>query len=468
MTTRSALPGAAVQTLREAIAGSVLASGDAGYDETRSVWNGRFDRRPDVIVRCRTAEDVGRAVNFARDLGLPISVRGGGHSYAGKTVDNGGLLVDLSLMKTIHIDADGRTVDVGAGVTCGELDQATQEHGLATPLPTVSSVGVAGAALGGGSGYLSRKYGLTLDNLISVDLVTADGRQLRASEEFHADLFWAIRGAGANFGVATSMRLRLHKVGPEVLAGQIIYPFNRAGELLRFFRGYMAEAADEFQCYPFMFRIPPIEAFPERYHGQPALDFVLCHLDPEAADVVQPLRALGEPILDAVGPLAYTAVQQGFDANLPKGQRYFSRAHDLDGLSDAAIDAVTEHVQDMQGALSVAYFEPLGGAVGRVDPTATPFAGRTTSCGFHVLGGWMDPADDEAVMRWARTFHQALAPCATGGVYVNVLGDGEDDRVAAAYGGNYPRLVELKTKWDPDNLFRMNCNIKPRFSQEPG
>jgi FAD/FMN-containing dehydrogenase len=453
-----------VRALRDAIDGSVLVSGDVGYDEARSVWNGRFDRRPDMIVRCRGASEVGRVVDVARAQGLPISVKGGGHSYAGKTMGDGGLLIDLSLMKAIRIDAQTRTAEVEAGVTCGELDQAAQQHGLATPLPTVSSVGVAGAALGGGSGYLSPKYGLTLDNLLSVELVTADGRQRRASEEDHPDLFWALRGAGANFGVATSLRLRLHEVGPEVLAGQIIYPFDEAGALLRSFRDYMAQAPDALQCYPFMFRIPPIEAFPKRYHGQPALDFVLCHLDPDAARVVQPLRTLGQPILDVVGPLAYTDVQRGFDANLPKGQRYFSRAHDLDVLSDAAIDTVTMHVREMPGAFSAAYFDPVGGATGRVDPSATSFGGRTASYGFHVLAGWMDAAEDGAVIRWARTFHDAMATYATGGVYVNVLGDDEDDRVPAAYGDNYPRLLELKSTWDPANLFRMNYNIKPPSS----
>ncbi|HUE86508.1 MAG TPA: FAD-binding oxidoreductase [Vicinamibacterales bacterium] len=450
-----------VQRLRKTIDGKVLAPGDTGYDEARRVWNARFDRRPDLIVQCRTGGDVERAVTLARERGLPISVKGGGHSYAGTSVGDGGLLVDLSLMKAIRIDAQARTVDVEAGVTCAELDQATQEHGLATPLPTVSSVGVAGAALGGGSGYLSRTHGLTLDNLLSVDLVTADGRALRASEADDTDLFWAIRGAGPNFGIATSLRLRLHRIGPQVLAGQIIYPFDKADKLLRSFRDYMAEAPDMLQCYPFMFRIPPLAAFPARFHGQPALDFVLCHLDPEAADVVQPLRALAEPILDAVGPLAYTEVQKAFDASLPRGQRYFSRGHDLEQLSDAAIDTATTHAQHMQGSFTAAYFDPGGGAIGRVDPSATPFAGRTAPYAFHVVAGWVDAADDETVMRWARTVHEAMAPMATGGVYVNVLGDDEDDRVPAAFGDNYSRLVALKTRWDPDNIFRMNHNIVP-------
>lgn len=449
------------QKLARQVQGQVLDSNDDGFDEARSVSNGRFDRRPDIIVRCRDAHDVRTAVDFARQEGLTLSVKGGGHSYAGNTVADGGLLIDLSLMKAVRVDVDSATATVQPGVTCGEFDQATQEHGLATPVPTVSSVGVAGAALGGGSGYLSRKYGLALDNLVAVDVVTADGHRVRASEHEHPGLFWALRGAGANFGIATSLRFRLHKVGPEVLAGQIIYPFDNAVELLRFFRDFMAAAPDGFQCYPFIIRIPPIEPFPERYHGRLALDFVVYHIDPDAADFVQPLRELGETILDIVGPLTYTAVQQTFDEGLPKGQRYYSKAHYLDELSDASIDVITAQALDMQGAFTVAYLEPLGGAIGRVDPSATAFGERNASYSFHILAGWMEAADDERVMTWARGFHDAMVPHATGGVYVNLLGDDEDDRVPAAYGDNYPRLVELKTRWDPGNLFRMNHNIKP-------
>jgi FAD/FMN-containing dehydrogenase len=364
-------------------------------------------------------------------------------------------------MKAIRVDVESRTAIVQPGVTCGELDRATQEHGLATPSPTVSSVGVAGAALGGGTGYITRKYGLALDNLLSADIVAADGRQLRASEEEHPDLFWALRGAGANFGVATSLEFRLHEVGPEVLAGQIIYPFDTGGELLRFFRGFMAAAPEGFQCYPFMIRIPPLEHFPERLHGHSALDFVVFHIDPDAADFVQPLRELGETILDVVGPLSYTAVQQSFDAGLPRGQRYYSRAHYLDELSDASIDTIVAHVSEMQGAFTAAYLEPLGGAIERVDPSATAFGERRAGYSFHVIGGWMNAADDDRTIAWAHTFHDAMLPYATGGVYVNLLGDDEEDRVPAAYGLNHQRLVELKTKWDPGNLFCMNHNIKP-------
>lgn len=449
------------EDLDRQVAGQLLKHGDEGFDEARSVWNVRLDRRPDVIVRCRSADDVKACVAFARAEGARLSVKGGGHSYAANTVGDGGVLVDLTPLKEVKVDVQAGIAVVEPGVTCGELDRATAEHGLATPLPTVSSVGVGGAALGGGSGYLSRKYGLTLDNLVSVDLVTADGRLLRASENEHPDLFWAVRGAGANFGVATSLRFRLHEVARKVLAGQIVYPFDNAGELLRFFREYMSNAPEQFQCYPFMFRIPPIEPFPAEFHGQPALDFVLAHLDPEAAEFVQPLRGLGETILDAVGPLPYTDVQQSFDAGLPQGQRYYSKAHYLDELSDAAIDTITAHVPEMQGEFTVAYLEPLGGAIETVDSSATAFAGRDARYSFHILAGWTDAAGDDAVMSWARGFHDAMERHATGGVYVNLLADDESGRVPSAYGGNYERLRKLKAEWDPDNVFRMNHNIEP-------
>lgn len=447
--------------LAESIEGELLQPESPGFDEARALWNVRFDRRPDLIARCKDAADVTVAIGFALSEGLTVAVKGGGHSYAANSVSDGGLLIDLSGMKSIQVDAGSRTAVVDGGVLCGELDAATQEHGLATPLPTVSSVGVAGGALGGGSGYLSRKYGLAADNVISVNVVTADGAQVRAAEDEHSDLFWALRGGGGNFGVATSLELRLHQVGPEVLSGQIVYPFEDAGSMLRFFREFMANAPDEFQCYPFIFRVPPIELFPENTHGLPVLDFVLFHEDPEAVDFVRPLRELGEPILDFVARAPYVQVQQGFDANLPKGQRYYSKAHNLAEISDGAIETVVELVPSMQGAFTAAYFEPLGGAVGRVNTSATAYAGRRAAYGFHCLAGWIDSAEDESVMAWASEFHSAMAAHSTGGVYVNLIADDEADRVPAAYGDNYGRLADLKKRWDPRNLFRHNHNIPP-------
>ncbi len=443
------------------ITGDVLSPEAPGYDEARSMWNARFDHRPDVIARCTDASDVAAALEHARSNGLRVSVKGGGHSYAAKSVADGGLLIDLSPMKSVDVDPGARAVTIGAGVTCSELDAATQEHGLATPTPTVSSVAVGGAALGGGGGYLSRKYGLTIDNVLSAKVVTADGREVTSSPSEHPDLFWALRGGGGNFGVVTALQLRLHEVGPQVLSGQVIYPFDQAARLLRSFRDFMAAAPEELQVYPFMFRIPPIDAFPAELHGAPVIDFIICHQDPGAIDVVRPLRELGETILDAVAPAAYVQVQQGFDANLPGGQRYYSKAHDLAALTDAVIDTVVGRVPEMRGAFTAVYFDPGGGAIAQIDGSATAYAGRDAPYGFHILAGWTDPTEDASVMGWAADFHAAMAAHATGGVYVNLLADDERDRVPAAYGANYARLTELKRTWDPRNVFRSNHNIPP-------
>lgn len=446
--------------LAETLTGRALEPGDEGYDEARSVWNARFDRRPDVIARCLDADDVAAAVRWARSDDVQLSVKGGGHSYAGNTVAEGGLLIDLSPVRDIHVDADARTASVGAGVTWRELDAATQEHGLATTGVTASSVGVAGSTLGGGTGYLSPAFGNAIDNLLSVDLVTADGQTVRASEDENPELFWAVRGAGANFGVATRFEFRLHEVGPEVLAGQIIYPFDDAEGLLRFADGFIDGAPAELQCLPFTFRVPPIDLFPEQHHGDPVLDFVVFHLDPDADDDVQPLRDLGEPILDAVGPMPYVEAQQAFDANLPAGQRYYSKAHDLAELSGEAIETFTAHVRRMAGPLSIAYLEPRRGAVSHVNDEETAAGGRDAAYSCHVLAGWMEADNDGSVMDWAQDFHEAMAAHATGGVYVNLIAEDEPDRVPAAF-SDPERLRRLKAEWDPDNVFRNNHNIEP-------
>jgi FAD/FMN-containing dehydrogenase len=302
---------------------------------------------------------------------------------------------------------------------------------------------------------------LLADNVISCDVVTADRRQLTVSEKTEADLFWALRGGGGNFGVVTSATLALHEVGPSVLSGQIIYPFDNARQMLRAFRSIIKDAPDDFQCYPFMFRVPPIEPFPEETHGTPVLDFVVFHIDPDATDSIQPLREFGEPMLDFVAPTPYADVQQTFDANLPKGNRYYSKAHNLESISDNVIDVVVDFVPRMKGEFTACYFEPLGGAVGRRGVSDTPYAGRQAAAGFHCLAGWIDESQDEDVMSWASAFHQAVEPHATGGVYVNLIADDEEDRIAAAYGPNYERLVSLKDKWDADNMFRNNYNIRP-------
>lgn len=450
-----------LEVLAKSVTGNVLVPGDDGFEEARSTWNVRFDRRPDVIVRCEGAGDVKAAVDFARDRDLLLSVKGGGHAYAANTVGDGGLLIDLSQMNVVHIDPEASIARVGPGATWGEFNENAEAFGLATPGGTVSTVGVAGLTLGGGSGYLSRRFGLTLDNLLSCEVVTADGRLLRASETENPDLFWGLRGGGGNFGIVTLFEFRLHKVGPEVLAGQIVHRFEDAGEVLRLYRDYMAEAPEELQCYAFVLRVPAIDAFPKTFHGELAIDLVVCYSGADGEAVIQPLLDFGDPILTAVGPQPYTVLTQAFDAGLPAGQRYDSRTHYMAGISDEAIETFIGGIGALPGAFSVVYFGWEGGAIGRVDPAATSFFHRDAAYLFHILPGWTDPSQDSEVMEWATRLHEAMAPHANGGAYVNLLGDGEKGRVRAAYGDNYGRLIEVKNRWDPKNLFRMNHNIEP-------
>jgi FAD/FMN-containing dehydrogenase len=449
--------------LAAAVKGQVLRAGDEGYDETRKVWNGRFDRRPSVIVRCREARDVVAAVGFAREQGLELAVKGGGHSNAGHSTVEGGLLIDLSLMKGVAVDVRAETARVEPGVKWREFDSVAQQHGLATTGGTVSSVGVAGFTLGGGSGYLVRKHGMAIDNLLSADVVTADGRVVRASADENPDLFWALRGGSGNFGIVTCFEFHLHHVGPQVLAGQVMHRFNGSGDLLRSYRDFMSSAPEDVQCYAFFLRVPPEEVFPRELHGQLALDFVVFHAatGPRAEATLEPLLDYGEPFFSVVAPQPYTTVQQTFDFGLPGGQFYGSRGHYLASLGDEVIDTVTSHLPGMCGAFTAAYFEPLGGAFARVEPSATAFPHRNAAFGFHIQSGWTDPGQEDEVTAWTEGFHQAMGRHATGGVYVNLLGHDEADRVSAAYGDNYARLVELKKKWDPDNFFRINPNIAP-------
>lgn len=446
-------------SLIEAVAGPVLTTAEE-IDTATSIWNSRFRRTPDVVVQCHGPDDVAAALRWRARTGVPVAVRGGGHSYGGHTLADGGLLLDLRPMSGIKVYADSRRVQVQAGATWADLDAATQHHGLATTGPTVSSVGVAGSVIGGATGWLSRSCGHGVDNVLSVDLVTADGESLRASATEHPDLFWGMRGAGHNLGVVTSLELRLHPVGPEVLAGQVIYPFDDAERLLRVFREVIAQAPDGFQCLPFTFRVPPIDAFPEAVHGRPVLDFVVVALDGESEASVDRLRGLADPILEAVGPTPYTAVQTSFDPNLPAGQRYYSTAHDLPGLTDAAIADFARFVRTSQGAFTAAYLEPKGGAAGRVAPEATAMGGRDAWGEFHVIAGWSDPEDDEAVLGWAHDFGAAMARHATGGVYLNLIGDDEDARVATAV-SDVDRVRALKAAWDPLNVLRANHNLTP-------
>ncbi len=455
------MSGTDAAELARSVRGRVREPGEPGYDEARSTWNARFDARPDLIVSCMSVEDVRAAVDHARNHGLLLSVKSGGHSYAANTVGNGGLLIDLSPMKGIEIDAQARTARVEPGVKWGDLYPAVQAHGLALVGGTVSSVGVAGFILGGGAGDLTRKHGMGVDNLLSAQVVTADGRVVRAAEDENADLLWALRGGGGNFGIVTSFDLRLHEIAPEVVAGQSIHRFADIGTVLRFYRDFMMRAPEDIQCYAFLFRVPPIPDFPEAFHGQIALSLVAFSADVEWEKSLQSLLGFGDPILSFLARKSFAESQTAFDGGMPDGNRWESRSHYLADLSDAAIETFIAAVNNLPGEFSCAYFAAGAGAESRIDPSATAFPHRGAPFSIHVLGGWVNPSDDDRVSAWTRQMHDAMAPYSTGGVYVNLLGTDEKDRVRAAYAGNYERLIEIKKEWDPKNLFRINHNIDP-------
>jgi len=403
------------------------------------------------------------AVRFAIESGCPVCVKGGGHQYSGNSVADGGLLIDLGRMRDISIDAAGRLAVVGPGATWGEFDTRAQERGLATSGGTVSTVGVAGLTLGGGQGWLSRKYGMTCDNLVAAEVVTAAGEVVRAGEDENPELLWALRGGGGNFGIVTSFEYRLHEVGPDVVAGQVVYPVERAAELLRFYRDYFRDAPDELCCNPFFFRVPPVDAFPEALHGQVVIAFVLAWVGAveEAARHLDPFRTARAPLLEAVAPVPYVTLQQSFDAGMGAGNRWYTRALDFDELGDDAIDTLVAHLDPFPGALTAVYFGPGGGAVARIASDATAYPHRGTAHGLHIFPGWMSAEDDEEIISWARGVWEAMTPYSNGGVYVNLLGEDEAERVRDAYGANYDRLARIKRTWDPENVFRGNHNILP-------
>ncbi len=452
-----------VKAFSESLNGRLILPGADVYDAARSLWNGMIDRRPAMIARCNNVEDIVKAVHFARENGLTVSIKGGGHGVSGKAVCDDGLMIDLTNMKKVVVDPDARTARVEPGATLGVLDEATQAHGLATTGGLVSETGVAGLTLGGGLGYLARRFGLTIDNLISAELVTADGRRIRVSDAENPDLFWALRGGGGNFGVVTSFEYQLHPVGPEVLVAQIFYPIDAAGQVLGAYRQLMATAPDELACYALAVNIPPVDPFPEGFHGKGAIALVACYSGTEKAgmSLLEPVRNIGDPILEAVGPMPYTALQQSFDQGMPEGKRYYWKGHYVDGITDDAIEVFTRFANRIPGDFSMAGFEPMGGAISRVDQASTAFPERNAPFSLGIWAGWADPARDDEIIAWTREFYKAMEPYASGGVYTNYLDQDDDGKVRSVYGEKYARLQKIKGQYDPDNFFRLNQNIEP-------
>ena len=457
------LDAATVTEFKARFRGAVLQPGDAGYDDVRQIWNGMIDRRPSLIARCSSPEDVVQAVNLARTHDLLVSMRGGGHNIAGNAVCDDGLMIDLSLMRKVVVDVAARRATVEPGCTLGDFDAAAQAHGLATPTGINSTTGVAGLTLGGGFGWLSRKYGMTVDNLLSANVVTADGRQLKASATENPDLFWGLRGGGGNFGVVTSFEFQLHPVGPNVLSGLIAFPFAEAKSVLTHFARFTRTMPEELNLWMVTRKAPPLPFLPEAVHGKEIVVLALCYAgDPAAGEkLIAPLRTFGTVVGEHVGVQPYAAWQQAFDPLLTKGARNYWKSHNFTELSEGAIDAIVEYAGKLPSPHSEIFVGTIGGATTRVDPEAMAYSSRDANYVMNVHGRWETAAEDERGKAWAREFFMKSQPFASKGAYINFLTEEEEGRIEFAYGATYKRVVEIKTKYDPRNFFRMNQNIKP-------
>ncbi len=452
-----------IEQLKAGFQGSVVLPGDAAYEGARAIWNAMIDKRPAIIARCTSTADVVRAVKFAKDNGLVLAIRGGGHNIAGSALCDGGIVIDLSQMKAVEVDASKRRATVEGGATLADLDAAAQAHGLATPTGINSTTGVAGLTLGGGFGWLSRKFGMTVDNLESAEVVTANGEVVQASATEHPDLFWALRGGGGNFGVVTRFEFRLHPVGPDLLTGLIVFPIASAKSVLQKYRAFMTTAPDELTVWVVLRKAPPLPFLPASVHGQGVVILAVIYAgDPKAGEaLIEPLKKFGTPVGEHIGVQPYAAWQQAFDPLLTPGARNYWKSHNFIDLKDELLDKVIEYVGKLPSPECEIFFGAIGAATTRMAPDATAYAHRDARYVMNVHGRWREAADDQRCIAWARDYFKASAPFASGGVYVNFLTAEEGDRVRAAYGPSFDRLAKIKRKYDPDNLFRTNWNIKP-------
>ena len=452
-----------IEALAASLRGDVLTADSPGYDDARSIWNAMVDKRPGLIVQCAGTADVMRSVDFARENDLLVAVHGVGHNIAGNAVCDGGIMISLAAMKSVRVDQQSQTVLAEPGVTLGDLDKETQTFGLAVPVGINSTTGVGGLTLGGGFGWISRKHGLTVDNLISADVVTADGEFVKASANDNADLFWGIRGGGGNFGVVTSFEFQAHPVGPEVLSGMIVHPFSDARAVLHKYREFAAQAPEELTVWVVMRKAPPLPFLPEEVHGTEVVVLAALYAG-DMADgekALAPLREFGNPIADVIGPHPFVGFQAAFDPLLTPGQRNYWKSHDFLELSDELLDTLIDYADKLPDPQSEIFIAQMGGATNKVSPDATAYRHRDTEFIMNVHGRWSDAVDDERCIEWCRHLFRSTTQFATGGVYVNFMTEEEDQRVEEAYGESYQRLVELKKKYDPTNLFRLNQNISP-------
>jgi len=448
---------------RAALRGYVVGPGDPSYDTDRKIWNGSFDRRPAAILRCLGASDVIAGVKFGRTSGLPVAVRSGGHSFPGLSMADGALVIDLSLMKGVRVDPDRRTARVQAGVLLGDLDRETQAFGLAVPSGIVTHTGVAGLTLGGGIGWIMRKHGLSIDQLVSVDLVTADGEFIQASADRNADLFWGVRGGGGNFGVVTEFEFRCVPLGPQVMAGPVFWPMAESPNVLRFYRDWVADAPDELMTIVVHRKAPPLPFVPPELHGKPVVAVVCCWAGDieEGERFIQPLKAFGSPVLDLCVPKPFLTHQAMFDPSFPAGRCYYFKSCDVAELSDEIIDTTVEHSLQISSPLTAYPIWQMGGAVSRVGDDETAFSGRSAGFTYNIGGCMETSAGFQEECEWVRDFWSALRPWHEG-VYVNFLGDEGTERIRQSYGPKkYERLQALKRTYDPDNFFRINQNISP-------
>jgi FAD/FMN-containing dehydrogenase len=451
------------EELRGTIKGSVLVPDDPGYEEARQVWNAMIDRRPAVIAQCVQTDDVPPVIRFARKNGLQLSIRGAGHNIAGNALCDNGVTIDFSRMKNVRVDAGKMRAYVEPGATLANLDEAAQAHGLATPVGINSTTGIAGLTLGGGFGWLTRKYGMTIDNLVSVDMITAEGKKIRASENDNADLFWAIRGGGGNFGVVTQFEFQLFPVGPEIVAGLIVFPFNQAKQILTKYRQFVNSAPEELNVWALLRKAPPVPFLPETVHGKEVVVLPTFYCGPvaEADKLIAPLRAFGTALGEHIGAQPYVQWQKAFDPLMTPGARNYWKSHNFTELADGALNSIIEFAGKLPSPQCEIFIGLIAGAPNRVAADAMAYGHRDAKFVLNVHGRWDEATDDQKGIGWAREFFKASAPYASGGAYVNFMTAEEDDRVAAAYGSNYERLVEIKRRYDPENVFCFNQNIKP-------